>query len=321
MRRRSRMFAAVAARGDARGRRAQDQIRVGRDRLPHVELGRRRHAVHAGAHADQRRQQLEVQVRLPAAVLELAAEHADLLVPCHRRPGLRQCVREVAVQREEGHAVRRRVAEDHDAAEVELIRPHRHRLDHPVVSGVDRLAGRLPDVDAEVDGAPLAGIVGRERLAAVPAARLEVAARAGRGRRESRRATARAARGTPPRARSARPGSRRRRGSAGARTRPTRARGGRRARGSAPARSRGSRSRVPRRAGRRRSAPTWRAASGSGRRAAPARPARAAAPRGSRRRAAGSRAPGFAGRAWRRRRRRRGRTREAPRRCRRSRSG
>ena len=203
------------------------------------------------------------------------AEHADLVAGRDGRPRLAAAsCDEVAVEREERHAVVGAWRRITTPPKSNWSRPHLAALDDPVQRGAHRLARRLPDVDAEVDGAPLARVVGRERLAAVPAAALQVPAGPAALEADHVRRRRERARGRRRRAPTAPAGSRRRRGSGSARCRPTPARAGRPARGSAPARSRGTRCRAPRAAGRRRAAPTSRAACGSGRRAAPARPGR-----------------------------------------------
>ena len=113
------------------------------------------------------------------------AEHADARRrPRPRVPGGGQVVRQVAVEREERRAVVREVAQDDDAAEVERGRaaPRCPRRRRPARACTGSPAGCQTST-ADVDGAALARVVGRERLAAVPAAALQVAARCGRSSR------------------------------------------------------------------------------------------------------------------------------------------
>ena len=91
------------------------------------------------------------------------ADDADHVAAREPRAGRGQLRGEVAVERVEGHAVRRRVVEQHDAAEVARGRAVRAVADDAVERREDRLAGVEEDVDAEVEGAALARQLRRER--------------------------------------------------------------------------------------------------------------------------------------------------------------
>ena len=187
-RREQRLAGARRVGADA-ARQAQQQVRVGADRLPQVALGERADAVRVAAAAEVRGEDLQVQVRRPAAVLGLVAEPADLL-PAPQRgariQALRARPREVAVERVEAHAVAGLVVEDDDPSPVARFRAERDGADGPVERRQDRLAGRQEDVDAEVQRAPLARQLSLECRGVVDPAVLEVASERGLDRRRRR---------------------------------------------------------------------------------------------------------------------------------------
>ncbi len=143
LRRRSRQAGCVAV-GPA-----NEEVRVRVDALPETRFVGRRDAGNVGAEIAERRHELEVQVRRPAAVHPDIAQAGDLIARCYRLAGyeLERLGIEMAVERPERHAFVGLVLQQDEAAEVERRLVVRDDGDDAVQRGEHRRARGEPDVE------------------------------------------------------------------------------------------------------------------------------------------------------------------------------